>query len=135
MNKGFLPFMSFKKHCIKGHYLKKTRKITPKGKTYCSECKRLARRGIKGRIANYKDKYGITIADFNIIFKKQKNTCAICKCKKPIKYSTKGFVIDHNHKTGRIRGILCTPCNLILGHAQDSTKIIKAATKYLEKSK
>lgn len=61
------------------------------------------------RIKNNKLKhyYGITLSDFNSLVKKQDEKCALCKKKEKL-------VIDHNHKTGRIRGLLCKRCNYLM---------------------
>ena len=40
---------------------------------------------------------------------------------------------DHCHRTGRVRGILCRECNLLLGHARDDTNVLKAAIDYLDR--
>lgn len=41
------------------------------------------------------------------------------------------FCIDHNHKTGELRGLLCTACNLVIGNAQDDPEVLKAGIAYL----
>lgn len=46
----------------------------------------------------------------------------------------RGYAIDHNHKTGEFRGILCLPCNSVLGMAKDSALILSRAIEYLEKN-
>lgn len=43
------------------------------------------------------------------------------------------LVIDHNHDTNEIRGVLCTGCNLALGHVKDSSRILRDLASYLEK--
>lgn len=69
---------------------------------------------------------GITIEDFGRLLVKQKDACAICKkeCKKRLS-------IDHCHKTGRVRGLLCQKCNFALGLLNDDKKLIKRMLKYL----
>lgn len=76
-----------------------------------------------------KSEYGITLEEFFEMQKKQKNRCAICKEQfdKPPK-------VDHNHKTGAIRGLLCNCCNLGLGIFKDSRTILKSADQYLEQN-
>ena len=75
-----------------------------------------------------KSTYGISLQDFYDLLKKQKNKCAICR-KEFI--SSKDTHIDHNHKTGEIRKMLCSGCNLGLGHFRDSVKFLRQAIKYL----
>lgn len=54
--------------------------------------------------------------------------CGICG-----KEPRSGFVIDHDHKTGRVRGLLCQRCNSGLGSLGDSIEGLKAAIAYLER--
>jgi Recombination endonuclease VII/HECT-like Ubiquitin-conjugating enzyme (E2)-binding len=46
-----------------------------------------------------------------------------------------GWLVDHNHKTRKFRGILCNSCNTLLGFSKDSIKILKNAISYLKKEK
>jgi len=77
-----------------------------------------------------KRKYGISLEEYDLLFKSQGKTCAICKSKKS---SGKGWHTDHDHKTGAIRGILCHFCNLALGHFKDDPDIMKHSIKYLNR--
>lgn len=81
---------------------------------------------------NYKlfYKYGITIDIYNDLLNKQNHACKICK--KTQLESKEVLHVDHNHKTGDIRGLLCRDCNLILGFARDDKTILKAAIEYLK---
>lgn len=72
-----------------------------------------------------KKHYGLTIEDYELRALAQGGLCAICR-KAPI------FGVDHDHKTGQIRGLLCGPCNTVLGMAKDSVRILQAAIQYLE---
>ncbi len=54
----------------------------------------------------------------------QDNRCALCNQKKPLE-------IDHCHKTGKVRGLLCVNCNMFLGMANDDIEILKKAIEYL----
>lgn len=73
-------------------------------------------------------KYGITGEEFRLIVKKQNGKCPICKRK-----DNKNLSIDHDHFTGKLRGVICNRCNMALGNVQDSPKILKALINYLEK--
>lgn len=76
--------------------------------------------------------YGITQDEYDAILEKQ-GGCAICGRKQTeIK---KLFSVDHDHKTGKVRGILCHHCNLILGHAQDRRDVLQSAIIYLINTK
>jgi len=73
--------------------------------------------------------YGMSKSDFDVLFVSQNGLCAICS-----KELTRPH-IDHDHISGLVRGILCSSCNLMLGHAEDSTEVLMSAAKYLEASK
>lgn len=84
--------------------------------------------------ANYlKNKFGITIEEYEKMLKKQNGACAICK--KPETTICKGTLrrlsVDHCHKTGRIRGLLCNRCNTSLGRINEDIDILKASIVYL----
>lgn len=74
-----------------------------------------------------KSKYGITIDDYERMFEEQGGKCWICKQKK------KKLSVDHNHKTGKVRALLCTNCNTSLGKMKDSIQILENAISYLKK--
>jgi Recombination endonuclease VII len=73
--------------------------------------------------------YGMDTNDYNDLLREQHGKCAICS--KPPK-GDRNLCIDHNHNTGKIRGLLCQSCNLILGHSSDSICILQKAIKYLK---
>lgn len=75
--------------------------------------------------------YGITLDEWNVLFKKQDKSCAICKSKTS---GARGFSTDHCHKTGKVRGILCHSCNTSLGGFKDDINILEAAINYLKNS-
>lgn len=72
---------------------------------------------------NLRKRYGITLEQFESILSAQGNVCAVCK------QGDKVFCLDHNHKTLKVRGILCLNCNLrVIGGARDQDhKLINAA--------
>jgi len=82
----------------------------------------------------FKRKFGITIDDYVIMFKQQNGVCAICKQKETftMKGITHSLAVDHNHITGKIRGLLCRSCNQALGHLKDNLDSLRQAIKYLE---
>lgn len=85
----------------------------------------------KTREAALKRRYDMSQARYDEMFQKQDGKCAICKSKDPQKGHT-NFHIDHCHKTGNIRGLLCGLCNRGLGYFRDSPKFFREAAKYLE---
>lgn len=74
--------------------------------------------------------YGIDIKKFNEILEIQNNSCAICK--QPFANS-KHTHIDHDHITNKVRGILCSSCNLGLGKFYDNKDYLLSAIEYLRR--
>ena len=79
-------------------------------------------------------KLGLTFEDYQRMLKIQNGVCKICG--KPEKVKRKGkfkrLAIDHNHKTGHLRGLLCSKCNMLIGLAQENIHILEEAIKYLK---
>jgi hypothetical protein len=63
------------------------------------------------------------------MLKVQNNSCLICGKKE----TKRRLSVDHNHKTGKVRGLLCSHCNHILGLSYDNIKILQSAINYLNK--
>jgi hypothetical protein len=80
-------------------------------------------------------RYKITIETYYKILKKQRGRCAICKSKDPKRRNVRAnrFHVDHDHKTKRVRGLLCFICNLGLGSFKDNPKLLKNAQLYLQR--
>lgn len=74
-------------------------------------------------------KYGITQVEYDQLLISQGSACAICK-----RQQSKSFDVDHDHSTGHVRGLLCTNCNRMIGHAADSPERLRIAAKYLMSS-
>lgn len=78
-------------------------------------------------------RYNISIGDWQALFDKQQGKCAICgihQCQLNIT-----LAIDHDHLTGKVRGLLCTKCNTGLGMFvvdEKKTDLLKKAIKYIE---
>lgn len=83
------------------------------------------------RERNYdlKNKYGITLEQWESQFEAQGRCCAGCKTTNSGK---RGWQTDHCHKTNKFRAILCTACNLILGMAKDSPETLRTLASLLE---
>ena len=79
-------------------------------------------------------KFGLTQQEWNRIFESQGRKCKICGSTET-KAKGKDWHTDHNHTTGKVRGILCRGCNHLLGNAEDNTEILQSATEYLNNSK
>ena len=79
--------------------------------------------------------YGLSLMQYNRMLLKQNNKCAICGKSEIIKNfrGTRDLSVDHNHKTKKIRGLLCGKCNSILGFCNDSIIILNKIIKYIKK--
>jgi Recombination endonuclease VII len=77
-----------------------------------------------------KHKYGITTDQRDALFVAQGGVCAACGDAHP--GSKSGWHTDHDHLTGKVRGILCQPCNHMLGNAKDDPERLRKAIAYLE---
>ena len=78
--------------------------------------------------ARLKRLYNITLENYNEILSSQGNVCAICKKPRPT-------VVDHDHETGKVRGILHRTCNAGLGMLRDNFDNILNAAKYVQEHK
>jgi len=76
-----------------------------------------------------KRNFGISESEYNTMLKTQNNCCAICGIDR--KAITKDFAIDHCHSTGKIRGLLCSNCNIGIGMFNDNIDVLNKAIKYL----
>ena len=75
--------------------------------------------------------YGLTPEQYEDMLRKQLGRCAICFTPHVRRRGVNNFAIDHDHSTGRIRGLLCHNCNRGLGHFQDSVALLLNAMEYL----
>lgn len=105
-------------HCLKHRYKKKKSK-----REYAAEWQR-------------KRKYNLDDDEFYAYWIVQKGLCAICETPlQPTKpgqgQSLSSFTVDHSHRTGKVRGLLCSRCNKGLGFFQDNIKFLENAKEYL----
>lgn len=80
-------------------------------------------------------RYGITLAEYERRLAEQGDRCAICRTDDPApgmaeRYRT--FVVDHDHESGDVRGLLCRKCNSALGLLADDPARMRAAANYVE---
>lgn len=150
------PLTEFYKD-IKGYYVspcKECRKIYANSRYYIPE--------VNARIRNYrqnpkvkiyqqsvqnkaivrkfrlKHKYNITPVEYDQLLTKQDGVCAICH--KPETRLCKGgspshLAVDHDHTTGKVRGLLCSKCNTVLGLTEDNISLLQNAIKYVKETK
>lgn len=125
------PFEAYNKHP----------KLTGGYRNQCKACKKEywkayqkspnGKRVMKNNRLKYE--YGINEDKYNEIFTAQGGCCAICKTHQtslPI-----SLAVDHDHKTGEVRGLLCGNCNRGIGYLQDTAEVLESATNYLLKHK
>ena len=73
----------------------------------------------------------MSLEEFEAILKSQGYACGVCRSQIP---RGKGlWHVDHDHRTGKIRGLLCHYCNLALGHFKDDERVMQEAIQYLLK--
>jgi hypothetical protein len=84
----------------------------------------------KRRDYDLKKTYGITQKEYEDMERRQERCCAICGAMK----EKNGLVVDHDHNTGKVRGLLCYACNSGIGTLQDSIDLLHKAIKYLEET-
>lgn len=88
----------------------------------------------KMRESKLKDRYGITIAEYNEMLVSQDMGCAICGSLTPKRKGSEHLVVDHCHDSGEVRGLLCYKCNVGLGSFEDDLTLLIKAAGYLEKN-
>lgn len=94
------------------------------GSRSCKACKRNGCYKLYGYMNS--DGSVFTTLDYDRLYQIQQGRCAICS-RHQLK-ATKRFDVDHNHKTGTVRGLLCSRCNTDLGRKEDAAWNIKADT-------
>jgi len=81
-------------------------------------------------VKRLKKDFGISLEDYNRLFAEQKGLCLGCyKHQSQLKGR---LAVDHCHKTGKVRGLLCTQCNLSLGNAFDDAHILRRLAEYID---
>lgn len=106
---------------------------------YSKHKERLKIKGSQNKEAKRKirlSKYGILPIDYNKLYSNQRGVCKICDNPETIKRqgSICSLVVDHCHKTGKVRGLLCNKCNLIIGKLYDNLDIARNIVSYLEQN-
>lgn len=88
----------------------------------------------KSKKCGLKRKFNMTLEQYDQMFEQQNGVCAICGLKETRKnqWGTTRLSVDHNHKTGKVRGLLCGQCNTVLGLVYDSRETLLRAAIYLE---
>lgn len=111
--------------------------------SYCKSCAKTYHKKYKqlnpekSTDAHYKRSFGMTLDDVRALLHTQNNQCALCNVELSVLqgrgFSTNAHV-DHDHITGKVRGILCGNCNTALGKLGDSIESIERVLSYLKKA-
>lgn len=110
-----------KSHCSKGHELTEENTfIKSDGSKQCKICLEV------NRFAARAKRYGLTSEELRSMIDNCGDGCQICR------EVTDDLVIDHNHETGKVRGLLCSDHNLMIGMARDRPEILRNAADYLD---
>jgi len=112
-----------------------TREWHSKNKDHCSSLKKKWSRENPRMVKNsqLKVKFNIGIEEFEEMFHKQDGKCAICSS--PLSIERNKCGVDHDHKNGNLREVLCNLCNSGLGFFRDNPAILRIAADYIEKHK
>ena len=108
------------------------RRAAPYPGPRCSTCNRLKKAERKGisRAQRWERVYGITEEEYNLIWEEQGGKCALCR--RATGAGRKKLSVDHCHKTGVVRGLLCAHDNAaVLGHARDEIEFFERCIDYL----
>lgn len=84
--------------------------------------------GKKNKANRFLREYGLTMEDHAAMMEAQNGMC-------PLGCGREAMVVDHCHATGRVRGLLCSPCNWMLGQADDNPAVLRNAADYIEASR
>ena len=77
----------------------------------------------------------MTMEEYDTLLEKQGGVCAVCGTDDTTYSKGNHFHVDHNHTTGKVRGLLCGHCNLAIGQVKEDPQIIHNMISYLEKYK
>lgn len=117
------------------------RKDTGKFTAHCRDCRNANSReaykspNVKMQVRNraLKNIFGIDLNDYNRMFEFQDGQCKTCKRHQSV--LSKVLVVDHCHKTNKIRGLLCDYCNRLLGNYENKPELFLSFTEYLKENK
>lgn len=127
------PFYITNKPCKNGHISKRFTKTSR-----CYQCHidyynsvRKPKERIYGLV-----KYGITLEIYNQMLKSQNFVCKICKQPEAslLNNKPKPLAVDHCHKTNKVRGLLCSNCNIGIGNLKHNPNLLRAAALYCEEN-
>ncbi len=104
----------------------------PKNKERIKQYKKEWVKSPRGRDLRLKKMYGISLQEYDAMFDSQHGVCKICG---GVNKSGKRLSVDHNHLTGKVRGLLCQSCNFMVGLSQENSDILLKTALYLRENK
>lgn len=96
----------------------------------CKACVKIENAARKTNGKRLLECYGLSLEQWNEMFIKQNGCCAVC-LRHQTEVPKQRLQVDHNHETGKIRGLLCGPCNMAIGLFRDDTHSLSKAIQYL----
>lgn len=116
----------------KQYFQKNKEKISARNRERQKEQRKLDYKKYGKDRYSLKSRYGITINEYEEMIKKQNNKCFICGKELNIHINSDYPCVDHSHRTGKIRKILCKNCNTLLGLSDENLEVLRRAITYLE---
>ncbi len=114
----------------KAEYSRRLRAFNKEKRPEKFEAARIKRKSIRNILReNLKQRYNISLSEKNEMANNQKGRCAVCKNLT----SVDDLVVDHDHYSGKIRGLLCDSCNKAIGFMRDDPGVAESAARYLMK--
>jgi|ERR1017187_7892677 hypothetical protein len=104
-----------------------------RGREYYHATKHDPNKKVRRRKYEYEKKFNLTIEQYDEMLRQQDYKCAICRRDTPNKKQNTHWAVDHDHTTGKVRGLLCQNCNQGLGKFKDNKILLEEAIKYLQK--
>lgn len=118
--------IEYKKQYAKQYYLNNKERTKIKQKEYNKNNKGLSKKRSRKHTVK---KYGLTLEQYNNLLNSQNQRCSICgRHQDELKQS---LAVDHDHVSGKVRGLLCVRCNRAIGMLEDDIKLLKQAINYL----
>jgi len=134
-----------KRYCVKCDTVKEAVDFNPSDRerlgAYCRACKQkynrdryLAKGHLESPSKHRSETYGLSEEQYQQLMADQGHRCGSCEIELTALHRRKVHV-DHDHATGRVRGILCMWCNVMLGGARDNPDSLRGAIQYLQRTR
>lgn len=106
--------------------------------SYCKPCRSVWAREYRRRApdairaTDLWRRYRLRLDEYRALVRRQRGRCAICRTREPGGRSHGTWHVDHDHRTARVRGLLCSDCNNGIARFKDRPALLRAAATYLE---